>query len=641
MEKFKATFYPQNKTVEMQPDENILSAALSAGIYINSSCGGDGVCGRCKVIIRKGKVASGSTGMLSREEKNKGIYLACMTVARSDIEVEVPQESRVDFEKHSREFEEFKKKGVYAEIEEAIEEKKPIKEKFKRSPLVAKLYIELPKPNLEDRISDLERLTREIKRSKEFSNLHSGISGIRRLGEVLRDADWKVTATLGIKDSAFELLTVEPGDTTGENYGACFDIGTTTISGQLVDLNSGNTIGTKITYNKQASFGADVISRIIYAQEPEGLEKLNHVVIESLNQIIQELVKEHSIDPNNITCCLCAGNTTMIHLLLRIDPTFIRREPYVPTANFLPVLRASEINIRINPHGLLYCVPGVSSYVGGDVTAGVLSSGLDDEKGLSVLIDIGTNGEIVLGNADFMISASASAGPAFEGSGVKCGMRAGRGAIQKVEINRKDFEVVYSIIGEGKPRGICGSGYIDLIARMLDTGILDKNGKINDIKSKRIRNSDAGKEFVVEFKENSDFSDDIVINEADIENLKRAKAAIYSATAVLAKHMGFAFDQVEKFFIAGGFGNYIDIESAVRIGLLPDLDRGKFIFVGNSSLAGAHSALLSNQALIKTQEIAKKITYFELSADAGYMDEYMAALFFPHTDLNKFPSVRK
>ncbi|MCX5712215.1 MAG: ASKHA domain-containing protein, partial [Candidatus Omnitrophica bacterium] len=619
MEKFKVTFYPQKKTVEMQPDESILSAALSAGIYINSSCGGDGVCGRCKVVIKKGKVASGSTGMLSREEKNKGIYLACMTVARSDIEVEVPEESRVDFEKHSREFEEFKKKGVYAEVEEAIEVKKAKKEKFTRSPLVTKLYIELPLPNLEDRISDLERLVREIKRKKEFTDLNSGISGIRRLGEVLRDADWKVTATLGIKDGAFELLTVESGDTTGQNYGACFDIGTTTISGQLVDLNSGNTVGTKITYNKQASFGADVISRIIYAQEPEGLEKLNHVVIESLNQIIQELAKEHKIDPNNITCCLCAGNTTMIHLLLRIDPTFIRREPYVPTANFLPVLRASEINIRINPHGLLYCVPGVSSYVGGDVTAGVLSSALDEEKDLCVLIDIGTNGEIVLGSAEFMISASASAGPAFEGSGVKCGMRAGRGAIQKVGIDPKSLDVTYSIIGEGKPRGICGSGYIDLIARLLDTGILDKNGKINGIKNKRIRNSDDGKEFVVEFKKNSDSSGDIVISEADIENLKRAKAAIYSATSVLAKHMGFDFDQVKKFFIAGGFGNYIEVESAVRIGLLPDLDRKKFIFVGNSSLAGAHSALLSHQALAKTQEIAKKITYFELSADAGYM----------------------
>jgi len=641
MEKFKVTFYPQKKIVEMQPDEDILSAALSAGIYINSSCGGDGVCGRCKIAVRKGKVASGSTGMLTREEKNKGVYLACMTVARSDIEVEVPQSSRIDFEKHSREFEEFKKKGVYADVEEAIGEKKAVSEKFTRSPLVVKLYIELPRPDLEDRISDLERLIREIKRRKEFEDLYAGISGIRRLGEVLRDSDWKVTVGLGFKDGGFELLTVEPGDTSGKNYGACFDIGTTTVSGQLVDLNSGKTIGTKVTYNKQASFGADVISRIIYAQEPDGLEKLNHVIIESLNQIIQELAKEHSIDPNNITCCLCAGNTTMIHLLLRIDPTFIRREPYVPTANFLPVLKASEINIRINPHGLLYCVPGVSSYVGGDVTAGVLSSSLDEEGDLSVLIDIGTNGEIVLGSAEFMISASASAGPAFEGSGVKCGMRAGRGAIQKVEITPKDLEVTYDIIGEGKPRGICGSGYIDLIARMLDAGVLDKNGKINDLKNKRIRNSDSGKEFVIEFKKNSDSGEDIVINEADIENLKRAKAAIYSATSVLVKHMGFDFGQVKKFFIAGGFGNYIEVESAVRIGLLPDLDRKKFIFVGNSSLAGAHSALLSNQALARTKDIAKKITYFELSADAGYMDEYMAALFFPHTDLDKFPSVRK
>jgi len=642
MEKYKVTFYPFNKTVDIAKDENILSCALSAGVYINSSCGGDGVCGRCKVIIKKGKVVSGSTGMLSREEKNKGVYLACLTSALSDIEVEVPVESRVDFEKQSQEFEEFRKKGVYAEVEE-VEVEKPVLagSRFTQFTLTSKLYIELPSPDLEDRISDLERLIREIKRKKEYPSLHAGISGIRKLGELLRDSEWKVTVTLGMKEGQTELLTVEPQNTADKNYGVCFDIGTTTISGQLVDLNRGKTLGTKITYNKQASFGADVISRIIYAQEPDGLDKLHDVVIESINQIISELVKEHKVDPNNITCCLCAGNTTMIHLLLRIDPTFIRRAPYVPTANFLPVLRASEVNIRINPHGLLYCVPGVSSYIGGDVTAGVLSSALDQEKDLSVLIDIGTNGEVVLGGADFMISASASAGPAFEGSGVASGMRAGRGAIQKVQINPKDLSVKYSIIGQGKPRGICGSGYIDLIAQMLDAGIIDKNGKINALKSDRIRTGDSGKEFIVVFKEETEGGTDILINEADIENLKRAKAAIYSATSILVRHMGLDFKNVKKFFVAGGFGNFIDVEKAVRIGLLPDLDRSKFIFIGNSSLRGANSMILSYDALCKSQEIARKITYFELSVDPGYMDEYMAALFFPHTDLEKFPSLMK
>jgi uncharacterized 2Fe-2S/4Fe-4S cluster protein (DUF4445 family) len=265
---------------------------------------------------------------------------------------------------------------------------------------------------------------------------------------------------------------------------------------------------------------------------------------------------------------------------------------------------------------------------------------LDDTEDLSILIDIGTNGEIVLGNRDFLFSASASAGPAFEGSGVSCGMRASRGAIQKVKITPKDFKVTYNAIGEVKPRGICGSGYIDIIAQMLGAGLLDKNGKIKKIKHERIRDGEGGQEFVVAFKNESDIDSDIVITEADIENLKRAKAAIYSATSSLVKHMALDFFRIKKIFIAGGFGTYIDVDNAISIGLLPDLERSRFIFVGNSSLAGARAILLSYEAMKKANEIAKKITYFELSVEPGYMDEYIAALFFPHTDLSKFPSLK-
>jgi uncharacterized 2Fe-2S/4Fe-4S cluster protein (DUF4445 family) len=410
-------------------------------------------------------------------------------------------------------------------------------------------------------------------------------------------------------------------------------------------------LGTKATYNKQATFGSDVITRIIYAQKEDGLEKLHHAVIDGMNQMIQELIREHGIDLNDVTCVLCAGNTTMIHLLLRVDPAYIRKEPYIPTANFVPTIRASEAGIKINPRGLLSCVPGVSSYVGGDVTAGVLACGLDNEDDLSILIDIGTNGEIVLGNKEFLISDSASAGPAFEGSGLSCGMRASSGAIQRVKIVPAQFEVNYEVIGQVKPRGICGSGYIDLIAQMLKSGLLEKDGKIKRIKNKRIRETEYGGEFVVVFKEESDSSSDIVITETDIDNIKRAKAAIYAATAILVKHMGLEFPMIKKFFIAGGFGTYIDIKHAINIGLLPDLprsctqerglDKGRFIFVGNSSLAGSRQVLLSSEAMKKANEIAKKMTYFELSVDPAYMDEYMAALFFPHTDLNKFPSVKQ
>jgi len=632
MDKFKVTFYPDNKSIEVERGKTILSAAISAGVYINSSCGGDGVCGRCKVILKKGQVVTHPTGRISLEERSRGFHLACLTTIQSDLEVEIPPESRLDLE--------LRLKGLYSESEEI---EAPVSvlgdEIFVHSPLATKLYLELPEPNLEDKISDLERLYRQIRRIQDIPIMQTGLTNIRRLGELLRSADWKVTVTLGKRNGTTEIVLIESCDTSQKNLGLCFDIGTTTISGQLVDLNTKQVLGTKATYNKQASFGSDVITRIIYAQEEDGLEKLHHAVIDGMNQMIQELIQEHNIDLNDVNCVLCAGNTTMVHLLLRVEPTYIRREPYVPTANFVPTIRASEAGIKINPRGLLSCVPGVSSYVGGDVTAGVLSCGLHHQDDLSILIDIGTNGEIVLGNKDFLVACSASAGPAFEGSGVGCGMRASKGAIQKVTIEPKNYAVKYNTIGEIKPRGICGSGYIDMIPEMLRAGLIDKSGKFKTIKDKRIRESELGREFIVAFKDESEATSDIVITEADIENIKRAKAAIYAACAILVKHMGLEFSQINKIFVAGGFGTYLDIANAISIGLLPDLDKTKFIFVGNSSLAGARSILLSYEAMKEASEIAKKMTYFELSVEPKYMDEYTAALFFPHTDLSKFPSL--
>lgn len=641
MEEFKVIFFPDNKTVEVAKDTTILSAAISAGVYINSSCGGEGVCGRCKIIVKSGKVIAQPNGAVSLEEKRRHIYLACLTTVHSDVEVEVPPESRLDFQNLSPQEMELRLKGMYSEAEEVEATVPGLTEKiFRHSPLATKLHLELPKPNINDSLSDLERLYREIRKIQDLPVLQTGLANIRQLGELLRDSDWKITITLGKRNDTVEIVLIESGDTSRKNFGLCFDIGTTTISSQLVDLNTKKALGTKVAYNKQSSFGSDVITRIIYACEEDGLLKLHNAVTDTMNQMIKELIQEHNIDLNDVTCILCAGNTTMIHLLLSVDPTYIRREPYVPTANFVPAVRAAEAGININPRGLLSCVPGVSSYVGGDTTAGVLSSGLYKENDLSILIDIGTNGEIALGNKDFIIAAAASAGPAFEGSGVTCGMRASRGAIQKVTIDPKTLKLKYATIAETKPRGICGSGYIDIIAQMLKAGILDKDGKIKIQDHRRVRSKDCGREFVVAFKEESESTSDIVITEPDIENLKRTKAAIYSASSILVKHMDLDFGKIKKIFIAGGFGTNLDVDSAIAIGLLPDLERSRFIFIGNSALAGAREMLLSYEAIKTAEEIARKITYFELSVDPEYMDEYMAALFFPHTDLNKFPSLK-
>ncbi len=641
MNTYTITFQPDNKSVTVDTETTILSAALSAGITINADCGGDGVCGRCKIRIKSGKVTTQPSGIVSLEEKRENIYLACMTTVHSDTEVEILPASRLDFTHLSKEEVEFRLKGLYSNAEEvAAAGGIPGEPEFVHDPLTTRLFLEIPKPDLTDRISDLERLYRQIRRKRDVPVLQTGLMNIRRLGKLVRDSEWKVTVTLGAREGTVEIILIEPGDTSEKHYGICFDIGTTTITGQLIDLRNNTVLSTKASYNQQANFGSDVISRILHAKQGNGLEQLHDAVVDTMNQIITQLTGEHGIDLNTVTSVVCAGNPTMIHLLLSIDPAYIRQEPYTPTANFLPVIRAQEADIHVNPRGILSCMPGVASYVGADTVAGVLSSGIYKANALSLLIDIGTNGEIVLGDKEFLVACAASAGPAFEGSGVSCGMRASSQAIQKIAIDPATFDVTCETIGGNKPGGICGSGYIHLLRQMLRAGIIDKSGAIKPDNHRRIRNGKDGREFIVVFKDEARIDYDIVITESDIENLKRAKGALYAATEVLLKYMDLDMSMVEKIYIAGGFGTYLDMESAIAIGLLPDVERSRFAFIGNSSLAGARHVLLSADAGRMAEKIAKTITYCELSVEPGYMDAYMAALFFPHTDLNKFPSIQ-
>lgn len=645
MEYFKVQFLPDNKEQKAKRGETVLACAVNAGIYINSSCGGDGVCGRCKVIIKKGNFKTEPTGRITAEEKKNGYVLACLTTVEGDLEVLVPPESRLDLKTVSEEEEKLLRlKGIYSEAEEVETGKAIIDEKvFVHSPLATKIFLKIPPPTLEDKISDLERLYREVRRQRDIPIMQTGLVNIKRLGSILRESNWQVTVTLGRRNETTEIVLIEPGDTSKKNFGFAFDIGTTTITGQLVDLNTKKALGAKATYNRQAVFGSDVISRIIYASEEDGLSRLHHAVIDNMNEIIKELSEEHKVSLNDVMGVMVAGNTTMIHLLLRVDPAFIRREPYVPTANFVPVIRAIEVGIKINPRGLLACIPGVSTYVGADTTAGVIACGISDTEDLELLIDVGTNGEIALGNKEWLACCAASAGPAFEGSGVSCGMRAAKGAIQKVKLikHKDDIDVKLTTIGNDPPKGICGSGYIDILAEMLRLGLINKDGKIRqDLKTKRIRESSDGFEFVLANKGETAIGNDIFITEADIDNLKRSKGAIYAATALLAKKIGLKFEAIKKIYIAGGFGTYLDIENAITIGLLPDLPRDKFMFVGNSSVVGAREILLSYETMKKAEEVARKMMYLELSVEPSYMDEYIASLFFPHTHTERFPTVK-
>lgn len=629
MREFTVNFRSQGVSVTVPQGTDILRAATKAGIVVSAPCGGEGLCGKCRVVVEKGSVKTDASRLIAEADRKRGVVLACQTIIESDLEVTVPKESVETHEHASHEAEDFTK-GVILKRENA----------FRFSPIVNKIYVELTKPTTDDNTSDLDRIIDSLKAKMPGAQLSTKLTNVKHLSEVLRENDFKITVTLAYKDGTQEILTLEPGDTTGSNLAFAFDIGTTTVVGQLIDLKTKEILGTRIAFNKQAVYGGDVITRIVYASEPEGLEKLNAAVLDNMNEIIEDLVKAHDVNLSDIYAVVAAGNMTMMHLLLRIDPANIRKAPYVPTVSAFPPVNAAELELGINPKGIAAFIPGVSTYIGGDIVSGVLACGLAENAELALLIDIGTNGEIVLGNREWMIGAAASAGPAFEGSGLTCGMKAVSGAIQRVSIDAK-LNVASDTIAGSAPKGICGSGYIDLLCQMLKRGVISKDGKINRTTgSERIRKCENNYEFVVAFKDETAIGRDIVIQDDDIENLKRSKGAIYSAVISLFNKVGKDISDVKKIYIAGGFGNYLNIENSIFIGLLPDIDRSIYEFVGNSSLAGARMALVSHEAFEKTDAIYKNITYLDLSAEPNYMDEYVASLFFPHTDIRRFPSVR-
>ncbi|MDP2921666.1 MAG: ASKHA domain-containing protein [Candidatus Omnitrophota bacterium] len=650
MAEFKVTFLPENRSISVDSSTDLLTASLKTGIHIYNSCGGEGVCGRCKVIVKKGEYVTEDSGRISEKEREKGYVLACRTTPKSDIEVFIPEESRLgDLEILTEEIKAKRLAGLYSPVEDVVEavSDRPLQKVFKHSALSTKLFLKLPRPTIDDNCGDSDRLLREIrKRHKEITVMQMGLSNIKKLPRLLRESNWEVTVTLGNRNKTTEVVLIESGDKSRENFGVAVDIGTTTIVAYLVDLNSQKVLGSKASYNPQVDFGEDVISRIIFAQHEKGLEKLHHAVIDTVNTLIDSLIKEIKLTLDDVTAIICAGNTTMTHLLLKIDPANIRKDPYTPTVNFIPVIRASEAGIKINPRGLLACLPCIGSYVGGDIVAGVLASGMDKTKDLSLLIDLGTNGEVVLGDKEWLMACSTSAGPCFEGGGLKSGIRAMKGAIQNIAIKNNAIHV--ETIGNEPPKGICGSGIVDIISELLKNKIIDRSGKFVGAVSDRplhktwvIRESEGVKEVVLVEAKDSAIGKDITVDENDIKNLIHSKGAIYTGIEVLLKEAGFKKSDIKHVFIAGGLGTALNIRSSINIGLLPDLPEKSFVFLGNTSISGAKICLLSIEAMDKADAIANKMAYLDLSTTPLFMNNYSAALFLPHTDIELFPSVKK
>ena len=638
MRTYKLKFLPYDMEIEVPEGETVIRAALEAGVHVNASCGGEGVCGKCRVIIEDGTVEGGISEKLSQEDQDQGYRLACQSVVKRDLIVRIPVESVIDASvlkiqaaprrtAHIKEmnFEELKEKGLFV------------------AP-VEKIYLELPEPTAQDNLPDITRLISYLNLKHDEHRLEVDLSVIRKIPDVIREDDFKVTATLirPVRNvGRTRIINIESGDTTAQSYAIAMDIGTTTIYGQVIDLNSGAVLAEHGEFNRQISYGEDVISRIVYAEKPGGLEKLNRIVIETINQILNRIVNRSGVDPEDISTITLAGNTTMTQLLLKVNPRYIRRSPYVPAATLYPPIKAADLGMELGEHVSALVYPAVSSYVGGDIVAGVMGSGIYRTEALTLYLDVGTNAEIVIGNKDWLACAACSAGPAFEGGGLKFGMRAAKGAIEDFSLDPVTFEPMIITIGNVRPKGICGSGLIIMVATMFEMGIINNLGKFDhDLDTPRIREDRGVYEYVLAWKDETQIDRDVVLTEIDIENLIRAKGAIYSGCMTLLTEVGMSIQDIEQIILAGGFGSYVDLEKAMTIGLLPEMDSNKVTFIGNGSLMGARMSSLTNRIRKDVVEVTKKMTNFELSDTPSYMDNYVAALFLPHTDINQFPKLK-
>lgn len=634
----RVLFLPDNRYIVVPRGENLLKAAMDADVHVNASCGGSGSCGKCRVVVEEGEVEREPNPKLTESEIAQGYALACQARVLTDLQVRIPIESRIG---DKRIFERKEPVPAHGYLLSAADWEKRLPH-WELNPSTRKIHLVLPPPTLDDNVSDAERVKRGLAMEAGLRDVVIDYPVLQRLPNMLRQSDWDITVT--VLDSGEELraVRIEQGDTTERQSAIAIDVGTTTISAELIDLRTGEVTARASDYNAQVAFGEDVITRIIYATRGTGLAKLQSVVVGTIWNLIKTLVEQAGIEYCNITHLVVAGNTTMTHLLLGLNPKYIREEPYIPSATFFPWIKCSDIGLRIAAGVYLYAIPCVASYVGGDIVAGMLASGIFNTDKLTLYIDIGTNGEMVLGNREWMLSCSCSAGPAFEGGGVKHGMRATRGAIEQVRINPGNYEPMIITVGNRKPIGICGSGLIDALSEMFMTGIINEKGKINtDLPTDRVRATEGGAEYVLVRAEDSATRRDIVITEVDIDNLMRAKAAVYAGIEILLSSVDMDVSMIDELLIAGAFGRYLEVDKAVNIGLLPDIGFEKMKFVGNGSLLGAHLSALSKDMLEKANEIARQMTYLELSMNPAFMEHYLSALFFPHTNLDAFPSVKK
>lgn len=636
VEIIRVNFLPDDITVDTAVGESLLDAALDAGVFIPAACGGSGACGQCKVKVLKGEVNSASTEKIHPQEREEGFVLACQTKLISDVTIEVPK-AKVGRKVIPRD-----------EAERMKSTARPMESPIipELNPMTISVLMNPPSPRLGDNTSDYERLIRTLKVDHGLSPVIASLDVLKEIPNEVRKENWSFSAILKPEELPplepyYRVLKVSAGRKAVIRTALAVDIGTTSLWVELVNIDSGEVLARSSRYNPQISMGDDVISRIVFALKKDGAEKLQQSVVQGLNEIIDETLEKSGVPRESINYMVAAGNTVMTHLFMGLYPKYLRQTPYVPVAQNIEPVSAKSLGLKMPAESFACVFPGVASYVGGDIVSGVLANGMWDSDLMTLFIDIGTNGEIVAGNRDLLMTASCSAGPAFEGGGLQHGMRAAPGAIEGVLIDPETLEPMIKTIDAKPALGICGSGIINIISQMLRIGLLNQNAKFaQDLGTDRIRKGRSGFEYIICRAAENGLNEDIVLSEVDLDNILRAKGAMFSGYTRLLEKIGLSVEELDRVIIAGAFGSFINLDHAITIGLLPDIPREKFSFIGNSSLKGARLAVMDRGLMEKSREIARSMMNIELSEDPAYMDNFMAALFLPHTRMELFPSVK-
>jgi uncharacterized 2Fe-2S/4Fe-4S cluster protein (DUF4445 family) len=622
-------------TIFAADGENLLELAKKANVVIDAPCPGNAPPRNCQVQLISGDLQHKKTLHLDHPQINEGWRLACGSTVTGSVKVMVPDIAQAYRTRmKTADLSSPEEVRIFAELQENLRSAGLDRRGYIRS-----FVAEMDEPSLCDTMPDNERFSRAVCRATGAQSVVVPFFILKKLPDILRDNAFRLRCVGEMYDGTLEILDLLSDTGKSPACGLAVDIGTTTVSALLVDLDTGEILSKASAGNGQIRYGADVINRIVEQQKAGGVEKLQKAIIqETLLPLIELLCQDAGITRNRIFHMAVASNTTMNHLLLGVSAEFLRTEPYVPAFFHIRPILTSKLGIELAPAAKLSLTPNIGSYVGGDITAGTLASMIWSSPKLSMLIDLGTNGEIVFGNNEFLMSCACSAGPAFEGGDISSGMRATHGAVEAVAIDEATMEPAMTVIGSIRPVGLSGSGLIDLVAELFRTGIINGKGKFVREGRRVLRDEFGIGCYVLAFPEESASGRRVAITEVDIDNFIRAKGAIFSAILTLIGTLGFTPDSLERVFVAGGIGSGINIQNAVRIGMFPCLPTDRYSYIGNSSLAGAYAMLSSEDAAKKLFALSESITYLELSTQPQYMDAFVAACFIPHTDTNLFPA---